>query len=144
MHCFLSDPESGLLNLEAHWITSYCKEPIRWETLQECPENHRQKPSSFQLGDRVYFKKKQTGKMWSKVETQIQDCSYWAWWTLPAHQKPGHGEDKVMQHKRCCTQITHWVLEHWHVIQQSWEVHQPPCQLTNHHAQQLNMNTWLM
>ena len=33
------------------------------------------------------------------------------------------------------TQTTHGVLEHQHTIWQSQEVHQAPCQVTNHHAQ---------
>ena len=33
------------------------------------------------------------------METQIQDCSYWAWQTLPAHRKPSYGENKILQHK---------------------------------------------
>ena len=53
-------------------------------------------------------------------------------------------EEKVMQCQGHSTQITCGVLEHQHTIWQSQEVHQPPCQLTNHYAQQLKMNTLFM
>ena len=38
-------------------------------------------------------------------------------------------------------------VEFWNINTQfgrSWEVHQPPCQFTNHQAEQLKMNTLLM
>ena len=55
--------------------------------------------------------------MGSSVEIQVQDCLYWAWWTLPVHQKPSHRKDKVMQCKIHCTWTAHWVLEHQYANQ---------------------------
>ena len=82
--------------------------------------------------------------MGSQVETQIQDCLYWTVMDTTCTSKTRPQEKtSSMQHKGHNTQTIHWVLEHWHAIWQSWEVHQPPWQLTNHHAQQLKMNTLL-
>ena len=57
MQCFLGDPESGLLSLEAHEPTL----AIPKKTLDENPFRNAQKtmdrkPPSFPLGDRIYFK----------------------------------------------------------------------------------------
>ena len=49
-----------------------------------------------------------------------------------------------MQHQGHSTQTTSCILKHQHTIWQRWEIHQPPCQLTNNHAQQLKMNTLVM
>ena len=63
MQCFLSNPESGLLNLEAHWLALAI-------AMKKWDENHfrisqktmDREPPSFKIGDRVYFKNKQPGK----------------------------------------------------------------------------------
>ena len=63
MQQFLGDPESGLLNLEAHCLAL----AIAKKTLDENHFRTSQKttdiePPSFEIGDRVYFKSKQPGK----------------------------------------------------------------------------------
>ena len=95
------------------------EEITRGELLLDCQENHGQEITLFQNRWQGLFWKQTTRKMGSQVETWIQDCWYWAWWTLPAHWKSGHREDKDMQHKAHSTWTTHWVLEHWHTIQQT-------------------------
>ena len=144
MQCFLGDPESGWLNLEAHQLTlAIAKKALDENHFWNHKKTMDRESPSFKLGDRVYFKNKQPGK-WDLKWRPGYRIVHTEWWTLPAHWKLGHGEDKIMQCKICGTQTTHWVLEHWHTTWQSWEVRQPPCQLTYHHTQQLKMNTWLM
>ena len=49
MQCFLGDPESGWLNLEAHWLALVIAKKILDENqLQEFPENHGQRTTFFQ------------------------------------------------------------------------------------------------
>ena len=61
---FLGDPDSGMLNLEAHRLTLATAK----KTLDENHFNTAQKtmdrtPPSFKLGDRVYFKKQAAWQM---------------------------------------------------------------------------------
>ena len=63
MQCFLGDPDSGMLNLEAYGLAL----AVAKKTLDENRFKTAQKimvciPLSFKLGDRVYFKNKQPGK----------------------------------------------------------------------------------
>ena len=63
MQRFLGDPESGLLNLEAHCLTLAIPENTldenHFKTAQKT--TNREAPS-FRMGDRVYFRNKQPGK----------------------------------------------------------------------------------
>ena len=63
MQRFLEDPESGLLNLEAHHkglaITKKTLDENHFQTAQKT--TNREAPS-FKIGDRVYFKNKKSGK----------------------------------------------------------------------------------
>ena len=63
MQHFLGDPDSTMLNLEAHRLAlAIAKKTLdenRFKTAQ-MTVNHT--PLSFKIGDRVYFKKKQSGK----------------------------------------------------------------------------------
>ena len=63
MQQFLGDQDSGILNFEAHRLII----PIAKKTLDENHFKAAQKtmnrtPPSFRIGDRVYFKNKQSGK----------------------------------------------------------------------------------
>ena len=63
MQHFLEDPDSGMLNLEAHRLAL----AIGKKTLDENRFRTGQKamdwtPPSFKIGDRVYFKNKKPGK----------------------------------------------------------------------------------
>ena len=61
MQQFLGNPESGLLNLEAHHLSL----AIAKKTLDENCFRTTQKTmdrESFKIGDRVYFKNNQPGK----------------------------------------------------------------------------------
>ena len=59
MQCFIGDPESGLLNLEAHQlapaITKKTLDENHFRTVQKTMD--RESPS-LKIGDRVYFKNK--------------------------------------------------------------------------------------
>ena len=63
MQRFLGDPESGMLHLEAHCLAL----PIAKKILDENQFRTSQKTTnrealSFKIGDRVYFRNKQSGK----------------------------------------------------------------------------------
>ena len=63
MQCFLGDPDSGMINLEAHRLAM----AITKKTLDEnhfitAQKTMDRQPPFFKIGDRVYFNKKQPGK----------------------------------------------------------------------------------
>ena len=63
MQCFLSDPEFGLLNLEAHQLTlGIAKKTLNENHFRTAQKTMDREPPSFKLCDRVYFKNKQPGK----------------------------------------------------------------------------------
>ena len=63
MQCFLGDPESGLLNLEAHQLAlAIAKETLDENCFRTAKKTTDREPTSFALGEKVYFKNKQPGK----------------------------------------------------------------------------------
>ena len=75
--CFLGEPDSGKLNLETHRLALV----IAKKTLEENRFTTTQKmmawdKPAFQIGDCVYFKNKQPGKWYLKMETWIQNCPH--------------------------------------------------------------------
>ena len=63
MQWFLGDPESGLLNLEAHWLALAITKKILDENhFRTAQQTMGREPLSFKIGNRVYFKNKQPGK----------------------------------------------------------------------------------
>ena len=63
MQQFLGDPESGLLNLEAHQLAlAIEKKPLDENCFRSAQKTMDREPPSFNIGDRVYFKKKQPVK----------------------------------------------------------------------------------
>ena len=135
-----------------------------WTTLPRSPqlplaivkktlyENHfravqktmNREPPYFKLGDRVYFKNKTTRKWDLKWRPRYSIVC------IEHDRHYLHIENQAMGKTRSCNikdivlKPLVGVLEHQHAIQESQEVHQPPYQLTNYHAQQLKMNTLLI
>ena len=63
MQQFLGDPESGLLNLEAHQLALGIKKKTLYEShFRTAQKTMDREPPPFKIGDRVYFKNKQPGK----------------------------------------------------------------------------------
>ena len=63
MQQFLGDPESGLLNLEAHQLAlAIVKKTLDENCFRTAQKTTGREPPSFKTGDRVYFKNKQLGK----------------------------------------------------------------------------------
>ena len=63
MQHFLGDPNSGRLNLENHHLAlAIAKKTLDENHFRNAQKTTDRKPSSFQLGDRVYFKNDQPGK----------------------------------------------------------------------------------
>ena len=63
MQCFLGNPETNLLNLEALWLAlAIMKKNTRWEPLQNPQKTMDREPPSFKIADKVYFRNKQPGK----------------------------------------------------------------------------------
>ena len=59
--------ESGLLNLEAHWLAlAIVKKTLDENHFRTAQKTMDREPPSFKLGDRVYFKNKQPGKWYLK------------------------------------------------------------------------------
>ena len=63
MQWFLGDPDSGILNLEAHRLTlAIVKKMLEENCFKTAQKTMDRTPPSFKIGDRVYFKNKQSGK----------------------------------------------------------------------------------
>ena len=63
MQQFLSNPESGLLNLEAHCLAlATAKKTLDENCFRTAQTTMDREPPPFKIGDRVYFKNKQPGK----------------------------------------------------------------------------------
>ena len=64
MQWCLGDPESGLLNLEAHHLAlAIAKKTLDENCSRTFQRTMGRESPSFIIGDRVYFKKKQPGKL---------------------------------------------------------------------------------
>ena len=60
---FLGDPNSGMLNLEAHKLTlAIAKKTLDENHFKTAQKTMYRTPPTFKIGDRVYFKNKQPGK----------------------------------------------------------------------------------
>ena len=63
MQRFLGDPDSGLINLEAHHLSlATAKKTLDENCLELHSKQQTREAPSFKIGDRVYFKNKQPGK----------------------------------------------------------------------------------
>ena len=66
MQWFLGDPDSGMLTFEAHSLTlAIAKKTLDKNHFKTAQKTMDSTPPSFKIGDRVYFKNKQPGKMGS-------------------------------------------------------------------------------
>ena len=72
MQQFLGDPDSGILNLEAHrLVLAIAKKTLDENHFKTVQKTMDRTPPSFKIGDRVYFKNKQPSKWYLKMETWI-------------------------------------------------------------------------
>ena len=63
MQQFMGDPDSGMLNLEAHQVTlAIAKKTLDENCFKTAQKTIDRTPPSFKIGDRVYFKNKQPSK----------------------------------------------------------------------------------
>ena len=63
MQWFLGDLDSGMLNLEAHWLAlAIAKKTLDENCFRTAQKTTDRQPPSFKIGNRVYFKNKQQGK----------------------------------------------------------------------------------
>ena len=141
MHRFLGDPESGLLNLEAHCLAlTIAKKTLDENCFRTAQKTTHREAPSFQIGDRVYFKNKQPGKWDLKWRHRYQivhiECDgYYI-----------HTENQVTGKTRSC-KVKDIVLEPpvelWNIIWQSREIYQPSCKFTNDYTSRLKMNKLL-
>ena len=64
MQQFLRDPECGLLNLEPQWLAlAIAKKILDENHFRATQKTIDREPQSFKIGDGVYFKNKQPGKL---------------------------------------------------------------------------------
>ena len=63
MQRFLGDPDSGMLNMDAHRLaTAIVKKTLDENCFKAAHKTKDRPPPTFKIGDRVYFKNKQPGK----------------------------------------------------------------------------------
>ena len=112
MQSFIGDKESERLNLEIHQLAL----AIAKKTLDENHFKNTQKtmdrtPSSFQLGDRVYFKHKQQGTWDLKWRPgyRIVHIEGDGFYLYIENQTRGN---HIMQCKGLSAGTTYWILEH--------------------------------
>ena len=71
----MGDPDSGMLNLEAHRPElAIAKKMLDENCFKTAQKTMDRTPPSFKIGDRVYFKNKQAWQMGPQVEARIQKC----------------------------------------------------------------------
>ena len=96
MQHFLGDPDSGKLNLENHHLTlAIAKKTLDENHFRNAQKNTDRKPPTFQLGDRVYFKNKQSGKLYLKWRPRyrivcIEHCRHYLHIDIRVQEKQGH------------------------------------------------------
>ena len=72
MQRFLGDSYSGLLNLEAHCLAlAIAKKTLDENHFRTAQKTTNRKQPSFKIGDRVYFKNKQPGKLNFIIELSV-------------------------------------------------------------------------
>ena len=63
MQQFFGDPDSGMLNMEAHRLTlAIANKTLDENHFKAAHKTMDRTPPTFKIGDRVYFKNKQPGK----------------------------------------------------------------------------------
>ena len=82
MQWFLGDPESGLLNLEAHNLAlAIAKKMLDENCFRNAQKTTDREPLSFKIGNRVYFKNKQPEKC---------DLKWWPGYRIICIECDGH------------------------------------------------------
>ena len=144
MQWYLGDPESGLLNLEAHCLAqTIAKKTLDENCFRTAQKTMDREPPSFKIGNSIYSRNKQLGK-WDLKWRPGYKIAY-----IKHDRHYLHIENQATGKMRSCN-VKDVVLkppvEFWNIdtIWQSWEMHQPPHKFANYHAQWLKMNTLLM
>ena len=92
MQHFLGNPESELLNLEAHQLAlAIAKKTLDENQFRTTQKTMNREPCSFKIGDRVYFKNKQP---------RIWNCKW----------RPGY-RIVCIEHSRCYQHIENQVTD---------------------------------
>ena len=100
----LGDPDSALLNLEAHRLAlALAKKTLDENCFRTAQKTMDQQPPSFKIGDRVYFKNKQPGKWYLKWRPgyridQIKHDGH-----ILHIKKPSYQKSTFLQCKGCST-----------------------------------------
>ena len=143
MQWFLGNPESGILNLKLHWLAlAIAKKTLDENHFRTAQETMDREPPSLKIGNRV-FKKKQLGKWDLKWKPGYRIVHIECNRHYLHIENQTTGKTKVIQYQGCSTWTAGGILEQWHTIWQSWEIHQPLCKSANYHAEWLKMNTLL-
>ena len=120
MQQFLGDPDSGMLNLEAHRLAlAIAKKTLDENCFGTVQKTMDRQPSSFQIGDRVYFKNKQTQQVGPQVETRIVliECDE----HFLHIENQATRKSMILQHEGCSFQTSCRILEHRYPIWQNWK-----------------------
>ena len=84
MQQYWGDPDSGILNREAHRLAlAIAKKTLDKNHFRTAQKTTDRQPHCFQIGDRVYFKNKQLGKWdlnwrpgYTLSKLSVMDTSY--------------------------------------------------------------------
>ena len=138
MQCFLGDPDSGMLNLEAHrLLLAITKKTLDENRFKTALKTMDWTPPSFKIGNRVYFKNKQPSK-W--------DLKWRPGYRIVHIEQDGHflHIENQATGKVCSCNVQDFILEppieFWNVDTQfghSLEIHQPPANLPT-----IKLNDW--
>ena len=155
MQWFLGDPESGLLNLDAHQLAlAITKKTLDEKWSQTAQKTMDREPPSFKIGDRVYFKNKQPGKWDLKWRPGYRIVC------IEYNRLYPHIENQATAKKRSCN-IKDIVLEHLNHQWSSWtlthnlaelgstlttlQIYQPSCSTTeDEHLTYVDSHLWII
>ena len=136
MQWFLGDPESGMLNLEAHWLAlATTKNTLNENHFRNAQKTMDRQPPSFNISDMVCFEDKQPGK-W--------DLKWRLGYRIVQIECNGHFlhiKNQATGKVWSCNMkdiVLEPAVEHRYTIWQSWKICQPPCKCTYY------ISSWLM
>ena len=145
MQQFLGDLESGLHNLETHYLPlAIAKKILDENCFRTTQKTTDREPPSFKIGNRVCFKNKKPGKWDLKWRPGYRIVHIECNWHYLHIENQATGKTRSCIPQRCSTQTTNRIMECQHTNWQNRKIHQPPCKFANFHTCHLKMKTLLM
>ena len=136
MQWFLSDPESGWLNLEMHYLAlATAKKTLDENRFKNAQKTMDHTPPSFQVGNRVYFKNKQPRKWDLKQRARYRIVCIKCNRHYLHIENQARGKIQSCNSKDVVPKTPSQAMEHWHSIWQSRKIHKPSCKSAYHSPQ---------